>query len=44
MHTDYTVSAHDMLIFDKFSLVFVRCTDNNQQVDGFFIVLSMTYS
>ena len=37
MHTDYTVSAHDILIFEPFSVVFVKCTDNNRQVD-FFIV------
>jgi len=36
MHTDYTVSAHDILIFDKYSVVFVRCTDNNQQLDVFY--------
>ena len=35
MHTDYTVSAHDILIFDKYSVVFVRCTDNNQQLNVF---------
>ena len=29
MHTDYTVSARDILIFEKYSLVFVRCTDTN---------------
>ena len=40
MHTDYTVSAHDILIFEKCSVVFVRCTDNNQQLDV-FIVLSV---
>ena len=34
MHTDYTVSAHDILIFDKCSAVFVICTDNNQQLDS----------
>jgi len=43
MHTDYTVSAHNILIFDKFPLVFVRCMDNNQQLD-IFIVLSVAYS
>ena len=31
MHTDYMVSAHDIFMFDKYSVVFVRCTDNNQQ-------------
>ena len=36
MHTDYTVSAHGILIFEKCSLVFVICTDNNQQLDVFF--------
>ena len=43
MHTDYTVSAHDILIFEKCSVVFVRCTDNNQQLDV-FIVLSVVYT
>ena len=33
MHTGYTVSVHDILIFDKYSVVFVRCKDNNQQLD-----------
>ena len=33
MRTDYTVSAHDISIFDKYSVVFVRCTDNNQQLE-----------
>ena len=42
MHTDYTVSAHDILILEKCSVVFVRCTENNQQVDV-FIVLSVAY-
>ena len=37
MHTDYTVSAHDILIFDKYSVVFVKCTDNNQQLDVFIV-------
>ena len=36
MHTDYTVSAHNILIFDKYSVVFVRCTDTNQQLDVFY--------
>ena len=35
MHTDYTVS-HDKLIFETYSVVLVKCTDNNQQLDGFF--------
>jgi len=43
MNTDYTVSVHDILIFDKYSVVFVRCTDNNQQLDA-FIYLSVAYS
>ena len=34
MHTNYKVSAHDILIFEKCALVFVRCTDNNQRLDG----------
>jgi len=33
MHTDDKVSAHDTLIFDKYSLMFIRSTDNNQQLD-----------
>jgi len=33
MHTDYTVSAQDILIFDPFSVVFVKCTDNKLQLD-----------
>ena len=33
MRTDYTVSAHDISNFDKYSVVFVRCTDNNQQLE-----------
>ena len=37
MHTDYTVSVHDILIFDKYSVVFVKCTDNNQQLDVFIV-------
>ena len=36
MHTDYTVSAYNILIFDKYSVVFVRCTDTNQQLDVFY--------
>jgi len=43
MHTVYTVSVHDILIFEIFSEVFVICTDNNQQLDV-FIVLSVAYS
>jgi len=35
MHTDYTVSTHDILIFEKCSVVFVICMDNNQQLDVF---------
>jgi len=35
MHTDYTVSAHDISIFDKYLVVFVRCTDDNQQLHVF---------
>jgi len=27
IHTDYTVSAHDKLIFEMYSVVFVICTD-----------------
>ena len=42
MHTDYTFIAHDILILDKYSMVFVRCTDNNQQLDG-FTFLSVAY-
>ena len=41
MHTDYTLSAHDMLT--KFSVVFVRWTDTNQQLDV-FILLSVVYN
>ena len=33
MHTDYTVIAHNLIIFKPFSVVFVKCTDNNQQLD-----------
>ena len=36
MHTDYTVSAHDTLIFEKCSVVFVICTDNNQKMDVWY--------
>ena len=36
MHADYMVSAHNILILEKYSVVFVRCMDNNQQLDGFF--------
>ena len=36
MHTDYTVSAHDILIFDKYSVVLIRCTNNKQQLDVFY--------
>jgi len=43
MHTDYTVSTHDILIFEKYSVVFVRCTDTNQQLDV-YIVLSVVYT
>jgi len=43
MHTDYTVSAHNILIFEKCSVVFLTCTDNNQQLDV-FIVLSVIYT
>jgi len=43
MHTDYTVSAHGILIFEKCSLVFVICTDNTHQLDV-FIVLTVGYS
>ena len=28
MHAYDTVSAHDIFIFEKFSVVFVRCTDS----------------
>jgi len=27
MHTDYTVSAHSVFIFERCSVVFVICTD-----------------
>ena len=37
LHTDYTVSAHDILIFKQFSIVFARCTDNNQRLDVFIV-------
>ena len=37
LHTDDTVSAHDMLIFDPFSVVFVKCTDYSQQLDVFIV-------
>ena len=40
MHTDYTVSAHDISIFEKCSLVFARCTDNNQQLDVIIVLQS----
>jgi len=30
------VSAHDILLFEMFSLVFVRCTDNYQQLVCFY--------
>jgi len=36
LSTDYTVIAHDILIFDKYFVVFVRYTDNNQQLNGFY--------
>jgi len=36
MHTDYTVSTHDISIFDKYFVVFVRCTYDNQQLAGFY--------
>jgi len=35
LHTEYTVSAHDIIIFEKFSVVFVKCTDSNQKLDVF---------
>ena len=37
MHTDYTVRAHDILIFEPFSVVFVKCTDINKQLDVFIV-------
>ena len=40
MHIEYTVSANDILIFEMFSGVFVRCTDNTHQSDV-CIVLSV---
>ena len=40
MHTDYTVSAHDISIFEKCSLVFARCTDNNRQLDVIIVLQS----
>ena len=43
MHIDYTVSAYDILFFDKYSVVLVKCTDTNQQMDV-FIVLSVAFS
>jgi len=43
MHTDYMVSAHNILILAKYLVVFVRYSDNNQQFDV-FIVLSLAYS
>jgi len=43
MHTDYTVSAHNILSFEKCSIVFVRRTDNNLQLDV-FIVLCVVYT
>ena len=43
IHTDYKVKAHDIVIFGKCSVVFVRCTDNNQQFDV-FLVLSVVYT
>jgi len=33
LHTDYTTSANDMLIFEKFSVEFVISTDNNWQLN-----------
>jgi len=38
MLTGHTVSAHDILMFDKYSVVFVVCTDNNQQMDVFKVL------
>jgi len=37
IHTDYTVSAHDISTFDKYLVMLVRCT-------VFFIVLRVAYS
>ena len=42
MHTDYTFIPQDILILDKYSVVFVRCLDNNQQLDV-FTFLSVAY-
>jgi len=38
MHTDYTVSARDILILEKYSVVVIRCTDNNQQMSVFIVL------
>jgi len=43
MYADNTVSAHDILTLKMCLVVFVRYTDNNQQLHV-FIVPSVTYS
>jgi len=44
IHTDYTVSTHAILIVDKYPVMFVKCMNTNQQLDVFFIVLSVANS
>jgi len=44
LHTDYTVSVHDNLILEQFSVVFVRCTDNGQHLDVFSFKVYVSYS
>ena len=41
MHTDYTVNAHDILIFESFSVVFVRTIISNWM---FLYSSSVSYS
>ena len=37
MHTDYMVSAHNILIYEPFSVVFGKCMDNKLQLDVFIV-------
>ena len=42
MHIEYTVSANDILIFEMFSGVFVRCTDNTHQSNVCIVISVVT--
>ena len=42
IHTEYTVNANDKSIFEMFSGVFVRCTDNTHQSNVCIVLIVVT--